>query len=89
MWQKLVVIAVALGLPAVALAVFYIGSMRYDGRFVKAELDGLEYVEPLNRLDELLTAQRGMLEASARWPRDPGVRSAAGSPRAGRGSTRR
>ncbi|MCE9563674.1 MAG: HAMP domain-containing protein [Planctomycetes bacterium] len=66
MWQKLVVIALALGLPAVALAGFYISALSYDGGFLKAELNGLDHIEPLNKLNDQITAYRTMVDASVR-----------------------
>ncbi|MBA4191092.1 MAG: hypothetical protein C0467_24165 [Planctomycetaceae bacterium] len=65
-WQKLVVIALALGLPAVALAAFYISALSYDGGFLKAELNGLDHVDPLNKLNDQVTAHRTMVDATIR-----------------------
>jgi hypothetical protein len=67
MWQKLAVIVIALGLPAITLAVFYIGSMSYDGKFAQAELDGLEFIEPVDKLCAYFNTDRGMNEASLRF----------------------
>ena len=50
MWQKLVVIALASGVPALVLAGAYISAVTEDGTFLKKELDGLDYVEGLNKL---------------------------------------
>jgi len=66
MWQKLVVIALALGVPAVALAALYISALSYDGGFLKAELNGLEHIDPLNKLNDQITAHRTMVDASIR-----------------------
>jgi methyl-accepting chemotaxis protein len=66
MWHKLAVIAVALGVPAIALAAFYISSLSYDGGFLKAELSGLEHIDPLNKMNEQIEAHRTMVDASLR-----------------------
>ena len=50
MWQKLAALALASGVPALLLAGAYVSAVTEDGTFLKKELDGLEYVEGLNKL---------------------------------------
>jgi methyl-accepting chemotaxis protein len=66
MWQKLVVIALALGLPAVAIAALYLSALSYDGGFLKLELSGLDHIDPLNKLTDQVTAHRTLADAAAR-----------------------